>query len=165
MNKDIIPEDYTLGLALFDAIPVFLFGAACLLLWRMTSSIPILIGGIICFIAGILKVVWKIIVVVMNKNIWPLFMQMRIGMPAGFILIIAGVAVGAITGSGRAFFAAMAHFIPLVLLAVSFIGLFGMIMCSRKLDSVKASSNWIEEICNTLAQGAFLASMIVAYTL
>ena len=77
MNKDIIPEDYTLGLALFDAIPVFLFGAACLLLWRMTSSIPILIGGIICFIAGILKVVWKIIVVVMNKNIWPLFMQME----------------------------------------------------------------------------------------
>ena len=44
MNKDIIPEDYTLGLALFDAIPVFFFGAACLLLWRMTSSILILIG-------------------------------------------------------------------------------------------------------------------------
>ena len=56
MTKDTVPQDYTLGLAIFDAVPVILFGLASWLLWKMTGSVVLLIGGAICFAAGMLKV-------------------------------------------------------------------------------------------------------------
>ena len=61
-----------------------LFGLASWLLWQMSGSAVLLIGGVICFAAGMLKVLWKFIVVLQKKNVWPLFVQMRIGMPVGF---------------------------------------------------------------------------------
>ena len=85
MTKDMVPQGYTVGLALFDSVPVILFGLAAWLLWRMTGSILLLCGGIICTVSGLLKVLWKFVVVLCQKNIWPLFVQMRIGMPAGFV--------------------------------------------------------------------------------
>ena len=88
MTKDTVPQHYTLGLAIFDAVPVILFGLASWLLWQMTGSTVLLIGGVICFAAGLLKVLWKFIVVIQKKNVWPLFVQMRIGMPAGFTLML-----------------------------------------------------------------------------
>ena len=38
MTKDTIPQDFTLGLALFDALPVILFGMGTWILWKMTGS-------------------------------------------------------------------------------------------------------------------------------
>ena len=67
MTKDTVPQDYTLGLAIFDAVPVILFGLASWLLWNMTGNALILIGGVICFAAGMLKVLWKFIVVLRKK--------------------------------------------------------------------------------------------------
>ena len=85
MTKDTIPQDFSLGLALFDALPVILFGMGTWLLWKMTGNVIVLAGAVICFLSGMLKVLWKIIVVIRRKNVWPLFIQMRIGMPAGFV--------------------------------------------------------------------------------
>ena len=51
----------------------------------------------------------------------------------------------------------------LLFFVIAVLGIFGMIMCSKKLDSVKASANWVEEICNTVAQASFLLSMICAF--
>ena len=128
MTKDTIPQDFSLGLALFDALPVILFGMGTWLLWKMTGNVIVLAGAVICFLSGMLKVLWKIIVVIRRKNVWPLFIQMRIGMPAGFVLLILG-----------------------------------MILCSSKLGSSDVRANWIEQGCNTVAQGAFFMSMLLAY--
>jgi hypothetical protein len=35
-----------------------------------------------------------------------------------------------------------------------------MIFCGKKLDSAQARANWIEQGCNTAAQGSFLAAMV-----
>ena len=63
MNRDSLPEDYTLGLAAFDAVPVLLFGFASRLLARMTGSALVMLGGVICFVSGMLKALWKFLVV------------------------------------------------------------------------------------------------------
>ena len=97
MTKDTVPQNYTVGLALFDVVPVIFFGLASWLLWKMTGSVVLLIGGAICFAAGMLKVLWKFIVVLQKKNVWPLFMQMRIGMPAGFTLMLIGFLIACFT--------------------------------------------------------------------
>ena len=69
MNRDSLPEDFTLGMAAFDAVPVFLFGFAARLLARMTGSVLVMLGGVICFVSGMLKVIWKLLVVLLRKNV------------------------------------------------------------------------------------------------
>ena len=161
MNKDTVPQDYTLGLALFDALPVLFFGVACLILWKMTGSMLILIGGAICFIAGMLKVLWKIIVVIRKKNIWPLFVQMRIGMPAGFTLLLIGFVVSCFTKDMSGFTSGLLRPLPLLFLALYVAGMAAMIVCSSKLDPADSKANWIEQGCNTVAQGAFMFMMLL----
>ena len=162
MNKDTLPEDYTLGLAAFDAVPVVLFGLASRLLARMTGSLLVMLGGIICFVSGMLKVLWKFLVVLRRKNVWPLFVQMRIGMPAGFMVMLAGLIAGlfkknreerAVIGK------AVCRPAPIAFLLISVAGIGAMIFCGKKLDSAQARANWIEQGCNTAAQGSFLAAM------
>ena len=160
MDKNTVPQDYTLGLALFDAVPVILFGWACLELWKLTGSVPVLIGGLICFVAGMLKVLWKIIVVLKKKNVWPLFVQMRIGMPAGFTLLLIGVIAACITKDLSAVGKAVLHPLPIICLILYCAGIAAMIICGKKLDSADLKANWIEQSCNTVAQGAFLAAML-----
>lgn len=160
MTKDTIPQNYTLVLALFDAVPVVLFGLASWLLWQMCGNILILIGGIVCFAAGMLKVLWKIIVVVKKKNVWPLFVQMRIGMPAGFTLMLIGFLASCFTKDMGPFLKAVRHPLPILFLILAGLGMAAMIVCSSRLDPADAKANWIEQGCNTAAQGAFLAAML-----
>ena len=163
MNKDTLPEDYALGLALFDTAPVLLFGAASRLLSRMTGSFLVMLGGVICFVSGMLKVLWKLLVVLRRKNVWPLFVQMRIGMPAGFTVMLAGLAASLAKKdpSERAKLGkAVRRPEPLAFLALSAIGIAAMVAFGKRLDSAETRSNWIEQGWNTAAQGSFLAAMI-----
>lgn len=159
ITKDSVPQDYTIGLALFDAVPVVLFGLASLLLSRMTDSPLVLIGGIVCFLSGALKVFWKIVVVVKKQNIWSLFVQMRIGMPAGFLLILIGFIASCIMKDMRFFWEGLFRPLPIIFVILTILGMAAMIICSSKLDPTKARANWIEQGCNTVAQGAFFLAM------
>lgn len=165
MTKDTVPQNYTLALALFDALPVILFGLASWLFWQMCGNILVLIGGILCFAAGMLKVLWKIIVVVKKKNIWLLFVQMRIGMPAGFTLMLIGFLAACITKDMGPFWKALCHPLPILFLILTALGMAAMIVCSSRLDPADAKANWIEQGCNTVAQGAFLAAMLMIKSL
>ncbi|MDO5137758.1 MAG: hypothetical protein Q4D71_04780 [Oscillospiraceae bacterium] len=164
MNKDTVPENYTMGLALYDFVPVLFFGVACYLLWKMTGSVLVLLGGLVSFISGTLKVLWKIIVVVKKKNIWPLFVQMRIGLPAGLMLVLIGFVVACFTRNMQTFWNAALKPAPILFLLLYFAGTAAMVMCGRKLDSAEAKANWIEQSCNTVAQGAFLINMLLIYS-
>ncbi len=163
MTKDTVPQDYTLGLAIFDAVPVILFGQASWLLWNMTWNALILIGGVICFVAGFLKVLWKFIVVLQKKNIWPLFVQMRIGMPAGFTLMLIGFLIACLTKDMSSFWSGLFRPAPILFVIITILGMTAMIRCSAKLDPADPKANWIEQACNTVAQGAFLAVMLIIY--
>ena len=163
MTKDTVPQDYTLGLAVFDAVPVIFFGLASWLLWEMTGSIVLLIGGVICFAAGMLKVLWKFIVVLQKKNVWPLFVQMRIGMPAGFTLMLVGFLITCFTKDMSSFWSNLLHPAPILFIAIAILGMVAMIRCSTKLDPADPKANWIEQTCNTVAQGAFFIAMFFIY--
>ena len=163
MTKDTVPQDYILGLAIFDAVPVIFFGLASWLLWRMTGSTLLLIGGVICFAAGMLKVLWKFIVVLQKRNIWPLFVQMRIGMPAGFTLILIRFLITCFTKDLSSFWSGLLRPVPILFVIIAVLGMVAMIRCSAKLDPVDPKANWIEQICNTVAQGAFFIAMLFVY--
>ncbi len=163
MNKDTVPENYAVSLAAFDLVPVLLFGLACILLWRMTGSLLVLIGGVVCFISGMLKVIWKLIVVIGKKNVWPLFVQMRIGMPAGLTVILIGFILRCLADDMSSFWNAALRPAPVFFALLHVLGMAAMIAFSSRLDAAEARANWIEQGCNTLAQGAFLITVLLVF--
>jgi hypothetical protein len=103
-------------------------------------------------------------VVLRRKNVWPLFVQMRIGMPVGFMVMLGGLTAGLVKKDreGRAAIGkAVCRPAPIAFLLLSAAGIGAMIFCGKKLDSAQAKANWIEQGCNTAAQGSFLAAMML----
>ena len=55
-------ENFPLSLAFFDALPVLFFGIAVLLIAIHFENILFITSAFLCTLAGIGKVVWKIII-------------------------------------------------------------------------------------------------------
>ena len=156
-------SDFTLSLALFDAIPVLLFSAAAIIAGYNLNSTLFLIGAVICTLSGTMKVIWKITVAATQKDLKPLNIQMRFLMPCGFLLIIIGLIIDAPKINFK-LIGANATSMPAILFY--FITITGMILMSIfafKLDSTKAKSNWTEQITNAVAQLALLFGVIFTF--
>ncbi len=153
-------EDFSLALALFDALPVIFFSAAMLVIAAGFRNPFFIIGAVLCSLAGLGKVVWKIILAATRKDIFWLNRQMRFLMPAGFLLLILAVVTG-MTRSGWGQLLQLVLSMPSVLFfAVTVIGMVCMGIFAFRLDPTKARSNWIEQITNAVAQGCFLLGVI-----
>lgn len=154
-------KEYTLGLAVFDHLPVLLFLMSGLVMYSMYSS-PILLAGVLaCFVGGSCKAAWKLIVVRQHRDLAILTRAFHILMPAGFVLMLLSVPAG-----GKAAFAGLWRSITMMPAALLFALGFAL-MClmgylGSHIDS-SARSNWIEEIVNTLAQLAVLIGVIMVY--
>lgn len=160
MTKDTIPEDFTLTLALVDALPVLFFGASMIVVSILFSSAMFLTGALLCLFAGAAKVLWKIIVVLKRKNIWALFIQMRILMPVGFLLMLLSVILNAGNISIPAILRALVSFPSVIFFAAGIIGMAMMIVFSVKLDSSDVKANWIEQLTNGIAQASIFAGLL-----
>ena len=159
MTRDTVPEDFTLSLALVDALPVLLFGGSMLLIGAIFSRGLFLAGALLCFWAGAAKVLWKIIVVLRKKNIWFLFLQMRIAMPAGFGFMLLSLLLNRDAVSFPGILSALTTPPSAYLFAA---GLFGMVLMGffgAKLDASDVRSNWIEQLTNAAAQGCIFAGL------
>ena len=160
MTKDIVPENFTLSLAVVDALPVLFFGGSMILTGLLFGSPLFLIGAALCFWAGAAKVLWKIIVVTKKKNVWWMFLQMRIMMPLGFAMMILAVILNQSAIDLPAVFAAIVSLPSVIFFAVGLIGMVLMGAFAAKLDSADVRSNWIEQLTNTLAQAAIFTGIL-----
>ena len=150
MTKDTIPERFTLPLVIVDFIPVFLFIFTILFFSKnIYFDYLIILGGFICFFSGIIKVLWKLIVVLEKKNVWWMFIQMRIVMPIGFLILIFGFIFGWKYFSYIIFNASFNSriFFTFWIIGMSLMSIFAII-----LDSSDPKANWIEQIINSIAQ-------------
>ena len=154
-------KEYTMGLALLDLVPVFVFFASGLIMYSMYGSLLLLAGVLASFTGGLCKAVWKMIVVISKKDITGLTRAFHILMPAGFALMILSVPAG-----GRAALSGFWRSVTMMPALVLFISGFALMCLMGYLGSHmdnSARSNWIEELVNTLAQLAVLAGVIVVY--
>ena len=165
INKNSIPQDFTIKLALVDFMPVLFFALAAIMISLSINSIILSIGAIICFLSGLFKVIWKIIVAVKRKNIWPLFIQMRIFMPIGFLIMIIGFIVYCINNDSSIFFNSLLNPVTIIFLIIGFIGMILMIVFAVKLNSEDSKSNWIEQLVNGFSQLSFFIAFLLAYIL
>ena len=163
MTKDTIPQDFTLSLALVDALPVLFFGGSMILIGLLFGSPLFMIGAALCFWAGAAKVLWKIIVAAKKKNVWWMFLQMRIVMPIGFVLMIFSVILNRNAIDLSAVLAAVVSFPSVLFFAVGLIGMLLMGVFAAKLDSADVRSNWIEQLTNAVAQAAIFVGILLLF--
>ncbi len=155
-------ENFTLSLAFFDALPVLFFCTGAIILACALKSALFIAGAVLCTLAGGGKVLWKIILAANGKSIDALNKQMRILMPCGFALIIAGIAANIKAIDFKAVLSNMASLPAVIFFAIGVIGIIMMGIFAAKLDQTKSKSNWIEQITNATAQGAILLGIIFA---
>lgn len=146
---------FTLQLALVDAIPVLLFGIAAIMLGVKIHSVLFFAGALLCFLAGFGKVLWKFLIAIAGKDVELLGMQLKYVMPAGFLLMALGAFAAdrsAVTGLIRG-----ALKLPsLLFFLIAVCALAGMVICARKFDRRDVRGNWIEQGINIIAQGCVL---------
>lgn len=165
MNKPVEWKDeyneYTMGLALVDLMPVLLFLMSGLIMCSLYGS-PVLLAGVIaCFTGGLCKAIWKLIIVIRKKDHPSLTRAFRILMPAGFALMILSVFAGgkaALSGLWRS----LTMMPAAVLFACGFVLLCLMGYLGSHMDN-SAKANWTDELINTLAQLVILAGVIIVY--
>lgn len=160
MTKDVVPQDFTLGLAIVDAIPVLFFCASVIAIGVAFKSVLFLIGALLVLFAGAVKVLWKIIVVLKKKNVWWMFLQMRILMPIGMVLMMVSLLVNRSRIDGNALWSAVTSMPSLACFIVGIIGMVLMSVFAVKLDSSDVKSNWIEQLTNGIAQAAFFVGIL-----
>ena len=156
MKKD----QFTVQLALVDALPVLFFAGAAVILGLKLHSTVFFAGAVICFLAGAGKVLWKLLLALRNKDVPVLGAQLRVLMPAGFLLMIIG-AYTAEQAQVRGLLHAAVQMPSVLCFALAVIGLVAMIFCARKFDRRDVRGNWIEQIINAAAQGCVLLGVLL----
>lgn len=152
MNKDIVPENFSISLVILDFIPVLFFSLSTFLIAYKIHSKLFIFGSFLCFCAGFCKVLWKFIVVIAKKNIWPLYIQLRFFMPLGFVFMIISIIlfrnqIDWKLVSNLIFSVPQIIFFALGILGMIFMGIFAFTLNGKDLKS-----NWLEEITNGLSQ-------------
>jgi len=150
ITKDMVPEGFTLSLAIVDAIPVLLFAVAIIILGVKAAFSPlILLGGFLIFLGGAIKVLWKVIVATKQKNVYWMYKQMGPVIGIGFLLLIIGCIVS--RSALKAAFAGIGV-ASIVLFALWFVCMCLMGVFASKLDSSDPKSNWIEQCTNGVCE-------------
>ena len=161
MTKDIVPENFTVLLALIDAIPVLFFGASMIAVSLIFDSVLFLIGAVICTLSGTIKVLWKIIVAVKKKNVWWMFIQMRIFMPLGFVILIVSLFVDRTRINISGVWQAVKSFPSVIFFVAGLLGMLLMGIFTFALDSTNVKANWIEQLINGIAQICIFIGLLI----
>lgn len=163
MNRNVVPKDFTMGLALFDALPVLCFAGSMILISIKFSSKLFLLGSLLCLFAGLSKVIWKLIVILKKKNIWFFFIQMRITMPIGFLLMVTSLIINRKNISFSLMLQNFLSMPSLIFFVVGIIGMVLMVVFGLTLDGSKLKNNWIEQITNFVAQLFIFLGILVLF--
>lgn len=151
----------TLAMALTDAVPVVFFGASAVLISLIYGSVLFCAGALLCVLAGLGKVAWKLIKAVSRRDIRLLFVQLRVLMPLGFLLIILSLFVDG--ADFHAVWKNVTGFPCVILFAAGACGMAAMIILGTFADPGKICVNWTEQIVNTLSQLCFLLGVAVIW--
>ncbi len=156
-------EEFTLALALVDFIPVLAFGIAIIMISLGFKSKLFLIGAIISLVAGLCKVLWKLILGTTKKDVkWlnKCFLPMQSG---GWVVMLLGI----ICNLGKINFGNLLSAVvgmPQLIFFILWFVLMGTMVWYKKnkFERYSAKKNWTAEIINSCAQICLLIAVICA---
>lgn len=162
MTRDTVPEGFSVPMALVDLIPVVFFGLSAVKAGSLFHSGLFMAGAVVCLLSGSVKVGWKLIAAVSKRNIWPMFVQMRILMPTGFLMLLAALIVDRAGLNGEAILAGLTGFPACIFFLAGALGMILMTVFAFQMDSSDPKVNWTEQIINSLAQISFFVGLLLA---
>ena len=146
-------------LAVVDALPVVFFGVASCLLGMRLGRVTFSAGAVVCVLAGLGKVVWKLLIALAGKDVRLLGAQLRFLMPAGFLLMVVGALLANRSAVG-ALLAGALRMPSIGFFGLALAGMCAMVACARRFDRYDVRGNWIEQGINAVAQGCFLLGVL-----
>lgn len=161
ITKQTIPEGFSVSLALVDLLPVLFFGLSAIRIGSLFSSTCFMLGAGICLISGIVKVLWKLAAAVSGKNIWGMFVQMRILMPAGFLVMLAALFLDRGHLNGSAVLTGLSSFPACIFFGLGVLDMILMTVFAFRLDSCDPRANWLEQGVNGIAQACFFVGLLL----
>ena len=153
-------NQFTLSLALVDALPVLFFGGAAAILGVKLKSALFIVGAALCLLAGAGKVAWKLLLALRGKDVAILGAQLRYVMPAGFLLMVLGGFL-AERETLRTLLHAAVRLPSAAFFALTIVGLIAMVVCAKKFDRFDVRANWIEQGINAAAQACALIGALL----
>lgn len=149
------------GMALIDALPVICFSISIALIASMYHSAVFLIGALLCIIAGLGKVLWKLILAAAHKDIQLLYRQFHYLMPGGFVLILLSLIIS--RPSLSELWKNISSFPCNILFLLAIVGFSVMGILGAKMDSASKRANWIEQLVNLAAQLCILLGVLMIW--
>lgn len=149
------------GMALVDALPVICFSISIALIASMYHSAIFLVGALLCIIAGLGKVLWKLILAAAHKDIQLLYRQFHYLMPGGFVLILLSLIIS--RPSLSELWKNISSFPCNILFLLAIVGFAVMGILGAKLDSASKRANWIEQLVNLAAQLCILLGVFMIW--
>ena len=162
MTRDTVPEGFSVPMALVDLVPVVFFGLSAVKAGSLFHSGLFMAGAVICLLSGVVKVGWKLIAAIFQKNIWPMFMQMRILMPVGFLMLLTALVVDRGGLNDKAMLAGLTGFPACLFFLSGALGMALMAYFAFRMDSGDPRVNWMEQIVNSIAQICFFIGLLLA---
>lgn len=157
MTRETIPEGFSAPMAFVDLLPVVFFGLSAVKAGNLFHSGLFVAGAVVCLLSGVVKVGWKLIAAVSQRNIWPMFVQMRVLMPVGFLTIFAALIV-----DRAGLLAKLSGFPACLFFLAGALGMILMLVFAFRMDSSDPKVNWMEQTVNSLAQICFFIGLMLA---
>ena len=173
MDKKTDYEDFTMGLAIFDMVPVLLFLGSGLIIWSMFGEPLFLAGVLAAFIGGTCKAVWKMIIVRNGKDVQLLTKLFHLLMPGGLVLMLLSAVIEGVdealngippgeTGVLPGFRTAFTTMPSALLFIAGIAGMCLMGYLGAHMDN-SARANMIEEAVNAVSQLMILIGTAAVY--
>ena len=159
-NRNSAPDDFTLSLALVDALPVLFFAISMGLIASRFASVLFGLGAAVIVLASCGKVLWKLLLGLRKQNIpWlnRYFIPCQI---SGFVLILLSVVLHLRTIRWGDLLVQLAHFPSVIFFLLWLCGMGCMSWYRKNRFDNSLKANWTAQIINTIAQGALLAGIL-----
>ncbi len=156
-------KGFTITLAMVDAMPVILFAATCAVIGLTFNNLIFTIGAALTILGGICKVLWKLLIAAIHKDVHflnrPLFIVL---MPIGFLLMILSVIIRGSSINWANVLSSVFSFPSIIFFVLGILGLTAMTIFFKKHDKTDVRNNWIEQLTNCFAQAMFLVGVIIS---
>lgn len=153
-------EGFTVALALVDALPVLFFGGSMALIAARFGSPLFAVGAALCIVAGLCKVLWKLLLGLKKGDFQFLTKPFVPCMAGGFLLMVAAVVINWKRISFAAVWADISSLPSAIFFVLGLMAMAAMIVLAKKLDQKSAKANWCEQIVNSIAQGSILLGIL-----
>ncbi|MCC8141973.1 MAG: alpha/beta hydrolase [Lachnospiraceae bacterium] len=151
----------TIRMAVADAIPVICFAASMVLICHFYNTVIIEVWAVLCVLAGLGKVLWKLILAVSHRDRAILNKQFRYLMTAGAILIVVSVIVR--RPSLAVIWKNIASFPCNLLFVIAVAAFVVMGILDARMDMTKQRANRIEQTINLIAQICILLGVVIIW--